>query len=166
MDIVVISGVPNGTDWDFERVSSPLRTLGIPILYLPDEQLSEPLAKRILLGIKVPDTFEPAVEALLGWFSSGQLAAVCVSRDTAAGKHDACHGVKLEVVPPKGDVAMTLLDEVDRQRATLLAILAEEEADDAKRRRRGTPVVKPLLEMAKRPVLIWPPHRKVRPQAR
>lgn len=34
-DLIIISGAPDGVDWDLEHVTSPLRTLGIPILYLP-----------------------------------------------------------------------------------------------------------------------------------
>jgi hypothetical protein len=155
VDIVVISGVPNGTEWDFERVSSPLRALGIPILFLPEEHLEGPLCDQVLVAIKAPETLERAVSGLQDWFTSGQLRAVRVETAseacTAAQK---CVGVNLEIVREKGDVASTLLKQADKWGATLLTILAEEDAEVAGEA--GAPVVKPLIEDTVRPILIWP----------
>jgi hypothetical protein len=136
VDIVVISGVPNGTAWDFERVSSPLRKL----------------------GIRTPDTLERAVSGLQDWFSAGRLRAVHVSPAREAGAADECNGVSLEIVSEKGDVAGTLLRQAEEWGATLLTILAEVEADNTEEG--GVPVVKPLIHDSVRPILIWPAQGK------
>jgi len=153
VDIVVISGVPNGTDWDFERVSSPLRVLGIPILFLPEEQLKGKLCDHVLVAIRAPDTLESAVTGLRSWFSTGQLRAVHVSAAREGGSHE-CNGVSLEIVGPKGDVASTLLRQAEEWGATLLTILAEGEPDGGEDG--GIPVVKPLIQDSLWPILVWP----------
>jgi hypothetical protein len=158
VDIVVISGVPNGTAWDFERVSSPLRKLGIPILFLPDEHLKGQLCDQVLVAIRTPDTLERAVSGLQDWFSAGRLRAVHVSPAREAGAADECNGVSLEIVSEKGDVAGTLLRQAEEWGATLLTILAEVEADNTEEG--GVPVVKPLIHDSVRPILIWPAQGK------
>ncbi len=159
VDIVVVSGMPNGTDWDFERVSSPLRSLGTPILFLPDNQIEGSLVDQVLIAVKAPATFEAAVTSLEEWFGAEHLRAVCVAGSECVGVQAECDGVSLEVVAEEGDVATTLLDHAERYRATLLTILSEKELSDESARR-GTPVVKPLIEVTQRPVLIWPAQGK------
>jgi hypothetical protein len=154
VDIVVISGVPNGTDWDFERVSSPLRVLGIPILYLPEEHLKGQLCDQVLVAIRAPDTLERVVPGLRDWFSTAQLRAVHVSAVPEVGAAHECSDVRLEIVTEKGDVASTLLRQAEKWGATLLTILAEGEADGAGQG--GIPVVKPLIQDSVWPILIWP----------
>lgn len=157
VDIVVISGVPNGTHWDFERVSSPLRALGIPILYLPEEYREAALCDQVMVAIKAPDTMERAVSGLQKWFSSGQLRAVRVCCGSEDGPTPECAGVDLEVVDEEGDVATTLLHEAEVWGATLVTILAEVESEDLGG---GVPVVRPLIQESVRPVLIWPAQGK------
>jgi hypothetical protein len=158
VDMVVISGVPNGTDWDFEGVSSPLRALGIPILHLPEEQLQGALCDQILIAIKGPESLERAVSGLRGWFGAARLRAVRVSKAVDEGECAECDGVSMEVVAEKGDVASTLLEQAEQCGATLVTILAEEDEVDASRR--GKPVVKPLIQDSHWPVLIWPAEAK------
>jgi hypothetical protein len=150
VDLVVVSGIPNGTEWDFERVSSPLRTLGIPILYLPDEDIEGSLKERVLVAVKAPETFNHAVPRLKEWIGSNQLRAIRVSPNDVDDILD--NG--LEVVAQVDDIATTLLEHAERCGATLVTILADEEADADVAT--GTPVVKPLIETTDRPVLIWP----------
>ncbi|UCC82747.1 MAG: hypothetical protein JSW46_17535 [Gemmatimonadota bacterium] len=154
VDIVVISGVPNGTDWDFERVSSPLRVLGIPILFLPEEHAEGRLCDQVLVAIRSPDTLERAVSGLQDWFGAERLRAVHVSPTREAEAVRECDGVSLEVVNNEGDVAGTLLSQAAEWGATLLTILAEGEAEGTEES--GVPVVKPLIQDSARPILIWP----------
>ncbi len=154
VDIVVISGVPNGTDWDFERVSSPLRVLGIPILFLPENHVEGRLCDQVLVAIRSPDTLEHAVSGLQGWFGAGRLRAVHVSPATDTEAARECDGVSLEVVNEEGDVAETLLNQAEKWGATLLTVLAEGEANSAEEG--GVPVVKPLIQDSARPILLWP----------
>lgn len=158
VDIVVISGVPNGTDWDFERVSSPLRVLGIPILFLPEQDLKGQLCDQVLLAIRAPEALELAVSGLRDWFSTGRLRAVHVSPACEADAPYECDGVSLEIVDEKGDIAAALLRQAEQWGATLLTILAEGEADGADEP--GVPVVKPLIQDSVRPILIWPAQGK------
>jgi hypothetical protein len=155
VEIVVISGVPNGTEWDFERVSSPLRRLGIPILFLPDEEIEGSLKERILVAVKAPETLERAVPRLRDWLGSDLLRAIRVTRSKRDGDRKECSGVQLETIQARGDVATTLLQQAQECRATLVTILAEEEAP-AGEAQSVIPVVKPLIETTDRPVLIWP----------
>lgn len=155
VDIVVVSGVPNGVDWDFERVSSPLRTLGIPILYLPDSETMVSLSENVLIAVRSPETLATAVPALTEWLGSVAIRAVRVagtSKSNTAGQSD---GVSLETVVEIDDVATTLLQQAEQYGATLLTILADESGADGETPR-GVPVVKPLIESTHCPVLIWP----------
>ena len=154
VDIVVISGIPNGTDWDFERVSSPLRNLRVPILFLPDEVIEAAIGERVLVAIKSPETVVPALAGLQDWFQADRLKAIRVAPATGASECRDCAGIALEIVPPIGDVATTLLTEAEQRAATLLTILAENEAPAGNRK--GIPVVKPLIETTGLPILIWP----------
>ncbi len=158
VDIVVISGVPNGTDWDFERVSSPLRALGIPILFLPEEHVEGRLCDHVLVATRSPDTLERAVAGLKDWFGAAHLRAVHVSRTRESLPALECGGVSLEIVSDEGDVADTLLRQAEEWGATLVTILAEVETDVGAEG--GTPVVKPLIQDSMRPILIWPAQGK------
>jgi hypothetical protein len=157
VDIVVISGIPNGTEWDFERVSSPLRSLGIPILFLPDEEIEAPLQERVLVGVKAPEMSARAVAGLKDWLRADHLRAIRVARSEGdgGGGGGECSGVRIETVSESGDVATTLLQQAESCGATLLTILTEKEGD-AVETGHGMPVVKPLIETTDRPVLIWP----------
>ncbi len=155
VDIVVVSGIPNGTDWDFERVSSPLRTLGIPILYLPDEEIETSLSENVLIAVRSPDTLETAVPALKEWFGPVPLSAVRVAETGESGQVLESDGVTLKTVVEVDDIATTLLQQAEEYGATLLTILADENSADGDSPR-GIPVVKPLIENTNRPVLIWP----------
>lgn len=155
VDIVVISGATQEADWDLERVTSPLRSLGIPILYLPEHALVGSLGDRVLVAIKIPETFERAARGLAEWFGPSQLKAVRVVGPGEPGCHPKCSGVTLETVREEGDVATTILHQAERCDATLLTILADAEAD-GQAVDEGVPVVQPLIEMTERPVLIWP----------
>jgi len=154
VDIVIVSGIPNGTEWDFERVSSPLRSLGVPVLFLPDEDIPGSLKDQVLVAVKAPETFDEAVVALKNWLGSDQLRAVRVGQPAEGSTRVLSDGVSLETVAEVGDVATTLLRQADECGASLLTIIADGEAnDDASR---GVPVVKPIIETTDRPVLIWP----------
>ncbi len=155
VDIVVISGVPNGTHWDFERVSSPLRVLGIPILFLPDEEIRASLKEQVLVAVKAPEAFQQAVQELKNWLSPSHIRAIRVTRSNEPGDDGECSGVRLEPVTESVDVVTTVLQQAEEWGATLITILADEAApaDDAQR---GIPVVKPLIESTDRPILIWP----------
>ncbi len=155
VDIVVISGAPNGVEWDLAQVSSPLRSLGIPILYLPKQQIEGPLGERVLIAVKAADTLDRAISGLREWFGFDELRAIRVADSVADGDRRECSGVHLEIVSEEGDVAATLLHQAERCGATLLTILADEEGEIAGARH-GVPVVKPLIETTLRPVLIWP----------
>ncbi len=155
VDIVVVSGIPNGTDWDFERVSSPLRTLGIPILYLPDEEFEASLGENVLVAVRSPETLESAVPALKDWFGPIPLSAVRVAQALDSSAVLESDGVSLETVVEVDDIASTLLQQAEECGATLLTILADESSVDGDSPR-GIPVVKPLIESTRRPVLIWP----------
>lgn len=155
VDIVVIAGTAQDEEWDMERVSSPLRSLGVPILYLPDNQIEGSLAARVLVAVRSPETFERAVKQLVEWFDPAQLKAVRVADEADADICPECSGVKLETVPEEDDVATTLLHQAARCDATLLTILADEDANGPGMST-GVPVVKPLIEETDRPVMIWP----------
>ncbi len=155
VDIVVISGVPNGSNWDFERVSSPLRVLGIPILFLPDEEIRASLKERVLVAVKAPEALQQAVPELKNWLSPSHVRAIRVIRSNADGDAGECSGIMLEPVTEMVNVATTVLQQAEAWGATLITILADEAApvDNAQR---GIPVVKPLIESTDRPILIWP----------
>jgi hypothetical protein len=155
VDIVVIAGTANDESWDLERVSSPLRSLGVPILYLPDNQVEGSLAERVLVAVRSPETFQRTVPQLAEWFGKTQLKAVRVVDEADGDSCPECSGVKLETVPEEDDVATTLLHQAEECDATLLTILADEEADGPGAST-GIPVVKPLIEETDRPVMIWP----------
>jgi hypothetical protein len=150
VDLVVVSGIPNGTEWDFERVSSPLRTLGIPILYLPDEAIEGSLKEQVLVAVKAPETYDQAVPQLKEWLGPNELRAIRVG----PGDVDSIPDNGLEIVSEVEDIATTLLQHAERCGATLVTILADEESNSDDNT--GTPVVKPLIETTDRPVLIWP----------
>ena len=155
VDIVVISSATEDEDWDLERASSPLRSLGIPILFLPLKPVEGSLGSRVLIGVKGPETFERTVPQLVEWFGPGQLRAIRVAYEQQTNGFPECSGVKLETVLSEDDVATALLEQADNCNATLLTILAEEEPQGAESQT-GVPVVKPLIDDADRPVLIWP----------
>lgn len=155
VDIVVISGVPNGTNWDFERVSSPLRVLGIPILFLPDEEIRASLKEQVLVAVKAPEAFQQAVQELKNWLSPSHIRAIRVIRSNEPGDDGECSGVRLEPVTESVDVVTTVLQQAEAWGATLITILADEAAP-ADNAQRGIPVVKPLIESTDRPILIWP----------
>jgi hypothetical protein len=152
VDIVVISGTPNGDEWDLESVSSPLRTLGIPILYLPDHQFDGSLGDTVLVAIKAPEAWARVAPRLEQWFGANQLRAVRVVEPGVNVDAVECSGVTLETVPEEGDVATTLLIQAQACDATLVTVLADEDGKDSDD---GMPVVQPLVESTERPLLIW-----------
>lgn len=155
VQVVAISAAPKGNEWDIERVSSPLRSLGIPILYIPPDQTSISLSGDVLLAVKAPSTLEDIAPDVLDLFGGERLSAVYVGEDDDYPGITEVAGISFETVRQEVSVADTLLAEAERRRATLIAILTGE-----KRAARDTPkdppVVKPLVEGADRPVLIWP----------
>lgn len=162
VDIVVLSGAPNAADWDFERVTSPLRSLGIPILYLPPQPVRESLGERVVIAVKAPERSARVESRLRGWFASSHIEAIHVAGPGAKPRELERDGVAVEVVPEVEGVATTLLKQASQRDATLLTILAGEEAE-VDQTQKGVPVVKPLIEAIDRPVLIWPaepPPRK------
>ncbi|HSG81658.1 MAG TPA: hypothetical protein VLC48_05375 [Gemmatimonadota bacterium] len=159
VDIVVIAGATEDEDWDLERVSSPLRRLGIPILFLPECPVEGALASRVLVAIRAPEAFERAVNQLADCFGAGQLRAVRVAEEASTDSCPECAGVRLETIAEDYDVATTLLKEAEEYGATLLTILADEGEDDGQKT--GIPVVKPLIDETDRPVMIWPAAQRV-----
>ena len=154
IDLVVISGAPNGVDWDLERVTSPLRTLGIPILYIPKQQVEASLRDRVLIAVKSAETLDRVVPALREFLGPAELRAIHVAATGERPGQLERAGLTLETVAAPNRVARALLKQVKRHNATLLTILAGEEAE-ANEAPRGQPVVKPLIEASERPILIW-----------
>lgn len=158
VDLVVISGAEPSAEWDLERVTSPLRSLGIPILYIPDCQLEASLAERVLVAIKTTAAFERVMPRLVHWFGEAHVEAVRVDGgDTEVAAE--CAGVALRTVPETEDVATTLALRAEEWSASLVTLVADDEGA-AERAREGVPVVAPFLDMTDRPVLIWPIARK------
>jgi len=158
VDVVVISGAQPSTGWDLKRVSSPLRSLGIPILYLPHAQTATNLGDRVLVAIKTPEAFERVIPALVEWFGSERLEAVRVtSQDDGVARE--CSGVTLRTVREVKNVAATLSRCAVDSEATLVALVADDmgAVEDALE---GVPVVAPFVEMTDRAVLIWPTKGK------
>jgi hypothetical protein len=152
IDIVVISGIPNGTDWDLSRVTSPLRTLGIPILFLPDGHFEASLAECVLVAIKGPEAADYVVAGLKDWLGASDMRAINVVGSKEERSVSECGGIPLETAPLAGDVATTLLQSAEACGASMIAILAGEDAEDEA----GVPVVKPLVDTTGVPVLVWP----------
>lgn len=155
VEMVVLSGIPNGVTWDFERVSSPLRRLGIPVLFLPRDYSYAPLGERILLAIKSIENLERSGPEISNWFRGEEISAVRVGGPNEASGNRTYAGMKLTTLARKGDVASTLLDHASRCGATLLTILARADEDVGKAHT-GTPVVGPVVERVRCPVLVWP----------
>jgi hypothetical protein len=154
VDIVVIAGATQDEDWDLERFSSPLRRLGVPILYLPERPVEGSLASRVLVAIRAPEAFERTAKQLTDCFGAGGMRAVRVAEEASRDNCPECEGVRLETVAEDYDVATTLLKEARSYGATLLTILADE--GEPEEGRTGVPVVKPLIDETDRPVMIWP----------
>ena len=155
VQLVTISAAPHGVGWDIERVSSPLRTLGIPILYLPEAGFTSPIAERVLIAVKARETLEKIGPGLVRLFGGERLSAIRVDTDGGAGEVERIGGIDLEVLPQEASVAATLLRAAAEREATLLGITTGEDAD-TQGRPPGTPVVKPIIEATERPVLMWP----------
>ncbi len=158
VDLVVICSEPDGSDWDLERVSSPLRLLGIPVLLLPDAELPCSLGERVLVAVRAPESLDAAMSGLGEWFQAERLHAVRVVKHLRAADRRGAGASRLAVVEEHGDVATTLLQTAEQQNATLLAVLAGEEAK-ANAGLVGVPVVQPLIEATHLPILIWPIRR-------
>lgn len=157
-DIVVISDAKPRTDWDLERISSPLRSLGIPILYVPERGVTESLGKRVLVAIKSPEAFDQALPGLVEWFGEARLEGIHVA-SKADDRVRECAGVTLRTIRQNRDVATSLADCAAEHDATLVTLLADDEGV-AENAQRGVPVVRPFVQRANRPVLIWPMHVK------
>jgi hypothetical protein len=157
-DIVVISDAREAADWDLERISSPLRSLGIPILYLPEHGVTRSLSERVLIAIKSPEAFDLALPGLVEWFGDGKLEGVHVA-SKAEARVRKCAGVTLRTIRQTRDVATSLSECAAQRGATLVTLLADDEgvAEDTQR---GIPVVRPYIERTDRPVLIWPMRTK------
>lgn len=154
-EIVVLSGIPNGVTWDFERVSSPLRRLGIPVLFLPRSYSYAPLGERVLLATKSTEGLERFAAEISSWFRGDEINAVRIGGPDEENDDRTVAGVKLTTLATKGDVAGTLMDHASRCRATLLTILARAE-EDTRKGQAGSPVVRPIIEGVSCPVLVWP----------
>lgn len=158
VDIVVISGARPSAGWDLERVSSPLRSLGIPILYLPHSHAGAELSDRVLVAIKTPEAFERVVPGLVEWFDSDRLEAVRVASQEEAETRE-CSGVSLRTIREVDNVATSLARCASERGVTLVALVADD-TGAVEDKQRGIPVVAPFIEMADWPVLIWPTNAK------
>jgi hypothetical protein len=154
-DLVVISAHTGEEDWDLERVSSPLRSLGVPILFIPDHPVKGTIGERVLIAVKGLDSFDRIVNQLSDWFEPSRLHGVRVA-DCADTDGPECNGVQLVTIADKGDVATTLLEYLRHSKASLLTITAGAETTDPVLPPTGIPVVSPILQDSERPVLIWP----------
>ncbi len=157
--LVVLSGTPAEVEWDFERVSSPLRKLGVPILYLPEAEISTPLARHVLLAVKAPEVLNVTGQALREWCGARTLQAVCVVGRSGDPDTARVSDIPLEIVCRSNGVADTLLEVAAQQDASLLAILAGPGVPDASSgdaAEEPTPVVKPLIARTPLPILVWP----------
>ncbi len=154
VELVAISAPPRGTAWDIERVSSPLRTLGIPILYLPERDLEASLRGLVLLAVKVPGTLADVAPKLSGFLGGCPLRGIHVAAANEDRREIEVAGITLDIIPEEGSVATTLFNAAAEREATLLTIMAGERG--GRRRTPPAPVVKPLLETTERPLLIWP----------
>jgi hypothetical protein len=157
-DIVVISDAREAADWDLERISSPLRSLGIPILYLPECGVTTSLSERVLVAIKSAEAFDRALPGLVEWFGEAKLEGVHVA-SRANDRVRKCAGVTLRTIRQTRDVATSLSECAAERGASLVALLADDEGV-AENAQRGVPVVRPYIEHTDRPVLIWPIHTK------
>lgn len=156
VDIVVISGASamdaSGEDWDFECISSFLRRLGVPILHLPALLSQDELLDLVLVAVKEPGGYASVERELRRCLGAVELAPIHVGGpekpESRGGQADAY----IESVPQRDSVEATLLQVADERGATLLTLLDFETEPKPD----GTLIVKPLIESAEQPVLIWP----------
>lgn len=155
VDVLVVSGIPDGVNWDFDCITSPMRTVGIPVLYLPDGTLAGySLTDRVLLAIKYLVHFESVKSELGNWLGPAELQGVHISDSGGRGESE-CGEASLQVIPKHKDVATTLLAHAARQDATLITLLSYEDEGEL-REPAGRLVVRPLVQATRRPILIWP----------
>lgn len=150
--VVILSTPPKGRAWDIERVSSPLRNLGIPILYLPDGPPLPSLQGDVLIAVKNEQTLETIGPELRALLDPRELQAVQIVDEGERAGVVEVGGVRLERIPSRQNVADALLEVASRRLPGLLTIMnAETDGGPGG----GVPILKPVLERAKWPVLIW-----------
>jgi nucleotide-binding universal stress UspA family protein len=151
--LVVLPGAYEGVIQSLERVTSPLRQLGIPLLVLPAETSDDPLFDRVVLAARSVETVDllvPDLRSSLGPHALSALHVAAFGRPTRSRRAD----VEVEIVPTEGGIADTILRHAARRRATLVVVLAGEGTADPGGT--GVSVVRPLVADSIRPILIWP----------
>lgn len=152
--LVVLSTPPSGRSWDVDDVSSPLRELGIPILYLPERDEVPSLVGDVVIAVKNPDTLitvGPELGELLG---PDRLQAVRVVREPEGEGEKEIAGIRLEPVSSAGEVAETLLGLMSARDAGLLTLMKAETPVGSEGESATT---KRVLEATEWPVLLWVP---------
>lgn len=153
--LVVLAEEPTDTWLQYlERVSSPLRHLGVPILLLSSRGRPGPLFERIAVAVKSPVTLDRVASDLQTTLDVVSLVAVHVLTEDETAANGEPVGTNLVAVIPANGIASTLLDFATRERATLLVLMAEE--PDIPASEPETPVVRHILLDAHLPILIWP----------
>ena len=152
--IVILSTPPKGKTWDIERVSSPLRNLGIPILYLPEGVPELSLQGKVVVAVKNPDTLSTVGPELKRLLDPRSLEAIQIVGEGEETNGENIGGIPLERVPSNENVADALLKAASRRDPCLLTIMSAETDDGPGG---GIPIVKPVLAGARWPVLMWVP---------
>ena len=153
--LVVLAAPPDDAAWDFERVSSPLRGLGVPILYLPDGRVDGSFLETVVIAVKTPATLDREVPRLRSTLRPRDLRAIHVTPAAHRPGSEAISGIRLETVPADEGVATTILEYAAGHDATLVVVLADED-EGRTSQTPGSPVVGPLIADADRPILVWP----------
>lgn len=153
--LVVLANPPEDADWDFKRVSSPLRALGVPILYVPEHHKDGSLLDEAVIAVKTTATLEREIPRLTTTLKVRNLSAVHADARARRASARTTAGIRLHRVPVGDGVATALLEFAADREATLIIVLGEAENDSAGAES-GRPVVDPLIAHADRPVLVWP----------
>ena len=152
--VVILSTPPKGRSWDIERVSSPLRNLGIPILYLPQGVAEPSLQGDVLIAVKNSETLSTAGPELRQLFAPRHIEAVQIVDGDGDPETEELGGIELRRIRSDETVAEALLEVTTRREPSLLTIMNAETADGPGA---GVPIVKPVLAGARWPVLMWVP---------
>lgn len=153
IQLVVLPGDRDET-WieNLERVTSPLRALGVPVLFLPRGIRPSGLLERVCIAVKHPPELDRLAREIRAALGPVPLTALHVPAEEPEPGEPPAVDVGLHTVATDNGVASALLQETSRRKASLL-ILTAGDPDPAAG---GRPVVRPLVAGTDGPVLIWP----------
>lgn len=139
---------------NLERVRSPLRALGVPVLVLPREAPRHSLLEHVCVCIRDLDALEAVVANLQEFLGAVPVKAIHVP---TTEEEAAAEGLEIAVnVVADGDgIGRTLLEEAEREEASLLVLLTGG-GEIVEGSIKGAPVVRPVITGANRPVLVFP----------